>query len=434
MLRRNSGAVGTTIGTCRARRRNGLLYQIYEMTHAVVAPLRAASHVARVALNNPVNPWSYSYPARATSAALEVFEGLTRQYGRPDWDIDRIAADGVSVDVTRQTVQRKPFCKLKRFLREDRKPGELPRMLVVAPLSGHYATLLRGTVRTLVEDFEVYVTDWADARDVPLAVGPFHLDDYIRYIIEFLRELGPDMHVLAVCQPGPSVLAATALLSEDDDPCVPATVTIMGSPIDTRLSPTEPNRLAKTRPLSWFENNVILRVPFPHAGFMREVYPGFLQLTGFMTMNLDRHLTAHSTLYQNLVSGDGDSVAAHRKFYDEYLAVMDLPAEYYLDTIRVVFQEHQLAEGIMHCGDRRVDPGAIRRTALMTVEGENDDISGIGQTQAAHALCHNIPEHKRVDYIQPGVGHYGVFNGSRWRAEIAPRIRDFTRSNPTAGA
>ncbi|MGR8921544.1 MAG: polyhydroxyalkanoate depolymerase [Gammaproteobacteria bacterium] len=415
-----------------------MLYHLYELTHAVVAPWRAYSHFGRMALNNPANPWSYSYPVKAASAALEVFEGLTQRYGKPEWDITRVPVEGRSVRVEEHVVSRLPFCHLRRFRRDATELSErqrvAPKVLVVAPLSGHYATLLRGTVKTLVESFDVYVTDWVDAREVPLALGPFGLEDYVKYVLGFMRWLGPDLHVLAVCQPGPAVLAATALLAADDDPCQPATVTIMGSPIDTRKSPTEPNRLAKTRPLSWFENNVIMNVPFPHTGAMRRVYPGFLQLTGFMTMNLDRHLNAHKNLYQNLVAGDGDSVAAHRKFYDEYLSVLDLPAEYYLDTIRVVFQEHQLPEGQMRIDDRVVDLGAIRRTALMTVEGEKDDISGIGQTQAAHDLCVNIPADKRIDYIQPEVGHYGVFNGSRWRSEIAPRIRDFIHSNKKLGA
>ena len=415
-----------------------LLYHLHEMTHAAIAPWRAASHFGRLALNNPANPWTYSYPAKTASAALELFEGLTRQYGKPGWNIDEISGSGGRLVVEQSVVKRLPFCHLRRFCtapaEQGRKRRVRPKILVVAPLSGHYATLLRGTVRTLVEDFEVFVTDWVDAREVSLAHGPFSLDDYISYVLGYMRELGPDLHVLAVCQPGPAVLAATALLAEDDDPCQPATVTLMGSPIDTRKSPTVPNRLAESRPYSWFENNVIMQVPFPNPGFMRRVYPGFLQLTGFMTMNLDRHLEAHKNLYQHLVAGDGDSVSAHRKFYDEYLAVMDLPAEYYLDTIRVVFQQHQLAEGTLRFHDRGIDLGQIRNTALMTVEGENDDISGIGQTQAAHDLCLNIPSHKRIDYVQSDVGHYGVFNGSRWRAEIAPRIRDFIHSNPKSGS
>ena len=415
-----------------------MLYHLYELTHAAVAPWRAAAHFGRLTLNNPANPWSYTYPAKATAAALEVFESLTRRYGKPEFGIESVAVEGRQVRISEEIVAKKHFCDLLRMRRDDAdltaKERTAPKLLIVAPLSGHYATLLRGTVRTMAETFDVYVTDWHDAREVPLVHGAFALADYIDYVTDFMRLLGPDLHVLAVCQPGPAVLAATALLAADDDPAQPASVTIMGSPIDTRKSPTEPNLLAQSKPLSWFENNVISYVPFPHTGAMRRVYPGFLQLTGFMTMNLDRHLDAHKNMFQHLVAGDGDSVAAHRKFYDEYLAVMDLPAEYYLDTIRIVFQEHQLPEGKLTHRGRKVDLAAIRKTALMTVEGENDDISGIGQTQAAHDLCTSIPAHKRIDYVQPGVGHYGVFNGSRWRAEIAPRIRDFIRSNRTLGS
>ena len=388
-------------------------------------------------LNNPANPFSYTYPAKAAAAALEVFDGLTRHYGKPAFDIREVESHGHRIAISEEVVATLPFCQLTHFARRcptlpptKRAP---PKLLLVAPLSGHFATLLRGTVRALLPDFDVYITEWIDAREIPLQVGAFDLDDYIDYVLGFMRGLGPNLHVVAVCQPGPAVLAAIALLAAADDAAQPATVTIMGSPIDTRKSPTEPNRLAQSRPLSWFERNVIMSVPFPQLGVMRRVYPGFLQLTGFMTMNLDRHLNAHKELYQNLVAGDGDSVAAHRRFYDEYLAVMDLPAEYYLQTIQRVFQEHQLAEGTMIHRGRRVDLRAISKTALMTVEGENDDISGIGQTQAAHELCSNIPPHKRIDYVQPDVGHYGVFNGSRWRSEIAPRIRDFIFSNPSAG-
>ena len=414
-----------------------MLYHLFELNHAVVTPWRVAASMGRIFLNNPANPLSYTYPAKAASAALEVFDGLTRQYGKPEFGYTEIESHGHRYAIREAAAMRHPFCTLKHFERQPLGSAghkrKLPRMLIVAPLSGHFATLLRGTVRALLPDFDVYITDWTDAREVPVPVGSFGLGDYVDYVLGFIRHLGPDLHVLAVCQPGPAVLAATALLAAADDPCQPATVILMGSPIDTRRSPTEPNRLAKSRPLSWFEHNVIMTVPFPHSGAMRRVYPGFLQLTGFMTMNLDRHLSAHKNLYQNLVAGDGDPVIAHRKFYDEYLAVMDLPAEYYLQTLQVVFQEHQLAEGTLRHQGETVDLRAIHKTALMTVEGENDDISGIGQTQAAHDLCVNIPAHKRIDYIQPDVGHFGVFNGSRWKSEIAPRIRDFIYSNPIAG-
>ena len=414
-----------------------MLYHLYEWTHAAVKPWLAAASMGRVMLNNPANPLSYTYPAKATSAALEVFDGLAREYSKPEFGIREVSCHGGRIAITEEIVTLHPFCHLLHFKRDLSGLPErfqiAPKLLIVAPVSGHYATLLRGTVRALLEDFDVYITDWIDAREVPLKEGNFDLHDYIDYVLGFMRQLGPNLHVVAVCQPGPAVLAATALLAAANDPCQPATVIIMGSPIDTRKSPTQPNLLAKSKPLSWFENNVIMTVPFPNAGAMRRVYPGFLQLTGFMTMNLDRHLDAHKNLYQNLVSGDGDSVSGHRKFYDEYLAVMDLSADYYLQTIQKVFQEHQLPDGLLEHRGQRVSLQAIKRTALMTVEGENDDISGIGQTQAAHDLCFNIPAAKHVDYIQPGVGHFGVFNGSRWRAEIAPRIRDFIYSNRTLG-
>ena len=410
-----------------------MLYHLYEWTHAAAKPWRAAANLSRAMLNHPANLFSYTYPAKAASAALDVFDGLTRKYAKPIFGIDSVLCAGGRIAISEEIITRLPFCQLLHFKRDTSalpatRQGA-PKLLVVAPMSGHFATLLRGTVRALLEDFDVYITDWTDAREVAPAAGNFDLHDYIDYVLGFMGQLGPDLHVVAVCQPGPAVLAATALLAAADDPCQPATVTIMGSPIDTRRSPTQPNLLAKSKPLSWFQNNVIMSVPFPNVGAMRRVYPGFLQLTGFMTMNLDRHLDAHQSLYQNLVSGDGDSVSAHRKFYDEYLAVMDLSADYYLQTIQKIFQEHQLPDGLLEHRGQRVDLKAIRRSALMTVEGENDDISGIGQTQAAHDLCSNIPALRRIDYIQPGVGHYGVFNGSRWRAEIAPRIRDFIFSN-----
>jgi len=410
-----------------------MLYHLYEMNHAVIAPLRAVVNVNRFFLDHDWNPFADSYPGKVASAALEVFDRVTKQYVKPSFGIDTIDMAGRTVAVTEEVVHSLPFGELIHFRRDlDALPAGRPSdptVLIVAPLSGHYATLLRGTAKALIPDHDVYITDWRDAREVPLSVGRFDLDDYIDYVIDFIQHLGDDVHVIAVCQPGPAVVAATALMSAVDDPCVPSSVTLMGSPIDTRMSPTKPNELAMSKPLAWFESNVIMSVPFPNPGFMRRVYPGFLQLTGFMTMNLDRHLSAHHKLYSDLVVGDGDSAAAHRRFYDEYLAVMDLTAEYYLQTIDVVFQQHALPEGRMFHRDRKVETTAISKTALMTVEGELDDISGIGQTQAAHELFCNVPAGKQIDYIQGDVGHYGVFNGSRWRSEIAPRIRDFILSN-----
>ena len=412
-----------------------MLYHLHEMAHAAIAPMRVLVHTHRMYLESPWNFARETLPSKLTLASYEVFERITRHYGKPEFGIPEMSIRGHKARIKEKSVVRKHFCNLKHFEKVwQTKPERLhqPRVLLVAPLSGHYATLLRGTVKALLEDHDVYITDWRDAREVPVSDGRFDLDDYIDYVIEFLQFLGPNTHVIGVCQPGPAVMAATSLMSEDKDPAAPASMTLMGSPIDTRLSPTEPNRLATSKPLSWFEDNVIMQVPFPHAGFMRPVYPGFLQLTGFMTMNLDRHLDAHHKLFNDLVVGDGDSVQQHQEFYDQYLAVTDLTAEYYLQTIETVFQQHALPDGKMMHRGRLVNPGAIENTALMTVEGEKDDISGIGQTQAAHSLCKNLPESMKIDYVQKDVGHYGVFNGSRWRSEIAPRIRDFIRANNNA--
>jgi poly(3-hydroxybutyrate) depolymerase len=309
-------------------------------------------------------------------------------------------------------------------------------MLIVAPMSGHYATLLRGTVETFLVNHDVYITDWVDARMVPVGEGRFDLDDYIDYVISILHFLGGDTHVVAVCQPSVPVFAATALMEAADDPYAPRSITLMGGPIDTRINPTAVNQLAMHRGIDWFRRNVITKVPFPHPGVMRDVYPGFLQLNGFVSMNLDRHMDAHRNLFMNLVQGDGDSAQKHREFYDEYLAVMDLSAEFYLQTVETGFIRHSLTKGEMTHRGRPIDPGAIRNTALLTVEGEHDDISGVGQTEAAHDLCVNLPADKKMHYLQPGVGHYGVFNGSRFRAEVAPRIADFILSveRPQAAA
>jgi poly(3-hydroxybutyrate) depolymerase len=301
----------------------------------------------------------------------------------------------------------------------------------VAPMSGHYATLLRGTVESFLPNHEVYITDWADARMVPMALGRFDLDDYIDYVIEILHVLGGNIHVVGVCQPSVPVIAATAVMEAARDPFIPLSMTLMGGPIDTRSSPTAVNKLAEQRGIEWFRNHVITRVPFPHPGFMRDVYPGFLQLNGFVSMNLDRHIDAHKNLFRHLVEGDGDSVQKHREFYDEYLAVMDLSAEYYLQTVDTVFVRHALPKGQMTHRGNAVDLKAIERVALMTVEGEKDDISGLGQTRAAHELCSSLAADKKVHYEQKGVGHYGVFNGSRFRAEIMPRVSDFMRSSGT---
>ena len=364
-----------------------------------------------------------------------MFERVTRRYGKPEWGIDRVTVGGERVPVRVTTVWERPFCQLIAFrarLRASAAPAD-PKLLLVAPMSGHYATLLRGTVAAFLPNHEVYITDWEDARMVPLSAGSFDLDDYIDYVISMLHALGPDTHVIAVCQPSVPVMAAVSRMEAERDPYSPPTMTLMGGPIDTRLSPTKVNEVATDKGLDWFRRNVIAKVPFPHPGFMREVYPGFLQLTGFMTMNLDRHMDAHKALYFDLVRGDGDGAQKHREFYDEYLSVMDLTAEFYLQTVDTVFIKYALARGEMMHRGRPVDPGKIRNVALLTIEGENDDITGHGQTRAAHALCPNIPDERKAHYTQLNVGHYGVFNGSRFRSEIAPRISDFVLSHNGRG-
>jgi poly(3-hydroxybutyrate) depolymerase len=405
-------------------------YLAYEMTHAMLAPMRLGAKLTRRALEMPFNPFAAMPVARNMLAACEVFENVTRRYGKPEWAIKDTRLDGLVVPVREEIVYSKPFCNLLHFERDASVVGKRhdPKVLLVAPMSGHYATLLRGTVEAMIPEHNVYVTDWVDARDVPLAIGRFDLDDFIDTVIEFLQFLGPNTHVIAVCQPSVPVLAAAAVMAGRDDPCQPASMTLMGGPIDTRRNETVVNKLASEKSIEWFERNVISYVPFGNPGFMRKVYPGFVQLTGFMTMNLDRHINAHVDLFKHLVKGDHDSASQHREFYEEYLAVMDLSAEFYLQTVRTVFQEHALPNGTMRHRGEKVDCSKIRNTALMTVEGERDDICGLGQTEAAHDLCSSIPVDEKYHYVQPGVGHYGVFNGRRWRTEIQPRIREMIRT------
>jgi poly(3-hydroxybutyrate) depolymerase len=406
------------------------LYWLYELTHAALNPARAVADATRLAFRNPINPLYSTSFGKSVVAAAELFERSTRRYGQPEWRISSTLVGGERVPVRVESVWERPFCRLLHFGRVfERAPRrQQPRLLVVAPLSGHYATLLRGTVEAFLPNHDVYITEWRDARMVPLSEGMFSLDDYIDYVISILHALGGETHVVAVCQPAVPVLAAAALMDADDDPYLPITMTLMGGPIDTRVNPTAVNMLAQKRGINWFRHNVITKVPFPNPGFMRDVYPGFLQLHGFMSMNLDRHIEAHRNLFLNLVKGDGDSAQKHKEFYDEYLAVMDLTAEFYLQTVDTVFVRHALPKGEMMHRDRPVDPQQIRRVALLTIEGEHDDISGVGQTEAAHRLCVNLPPERQAHWLQPGVGHYGVFNGSRFRAEIAPRIADFILS------
>ena len=403
-----------------------MLYQTYELQRQLAEPVRLWANVFEQAYSSPYNPLSDTWFGKSVAAGAEIVSRLTRNYGKPVFGLKTTPVDGVDVAVNEEILLRKPFCQLLRFHRDTAKRH--PKVLLVAPMSGHYATLLRGTVEALLPDHDVHITDWADAREVPLTAGNFDLDDYIDYIIEFCRYLGPDVHIIAVCQPSVPVLAAAALMAQAKDPRQPKSLTLMGGPIDTRINPTVPNDLAMRNSMMWFRQSVISTVPFGYPGAMRRVYPGFMQLTSFISMNFDRHVNSHMRQFEHLVRGDDDPAEGHRRFYDEYLAVMDLTAEFYLQTIQIVFKEHQLPRGVWVSRDRKIDPSAIE-TALMTVEGELDDISGLGQTKAAHTLTPNIPGARRTHWEQPRVGHYGIFNGGKWREQIMPRIRAFIREN-----
>jgi poly(3-hydroxybutyrate) depolymerase len=404
-----------------------MLYQAYQVQSDVLTPVRLFAQAARGMF---LQPWPLigDHPLlRGAAAAFELVSRAGISHTRPDFAIKETVVAGRRVAVREEEVILHPFCTLLHFAKDTQV--KQPRILLVAPMSGHFATLLRGTVETLLLDHDVYITDWINARNVPLYRGRFDLDDYIDLVISFLRYLGPETHVIAVCQPAVPVFAATALMAADNDPCQPATMTLMGGPIDTRVNPTQVNALATAKPLEWFEHSVIETVPARYPGAFRRVYPGFLQLAGFMTMNLDRHVTAHFDLFKHLVRGDGQSADQTRKFYDEYCSVMDLPADFYLQTIKRVFQDHGLPLGTFQSRGRKVEPQAIHKTGLLTVEGEKDDICSVGQTVAAHALCPAIPPRKKIHHLQPMVGHYGVFNGRRWREQIYPRVRDFIRAN-----
>ena len=412
-----------------------VLYHAYELTHAAISPMRAAAQLGRDVAKSPFNPFASLYPARASAAAFEMFISATRRYGKPDFGITECLVGGVVTPVEQEIIVSLPFCDLVRFRRTSDAAIRRndPKVLIIAPMSGHYATLLRGTVAAMLPDHDVFITDWQDAREVPVSQGDFDLDDFTDYLIDFCRQLarnGGRPHVMAVCQPGVPMMAAAATMAASNDAARPATITLMGSPIDTSSNPKKPNELATSRNLSWFENSVIVTVPWPNKGFGRKVYPGFLQLTGFMTMNLDRHFDAHVGHYKDLIKGDGDSADAHREFYDEYMSVMDLTAEFYLQTIERVFQERGLATKTYKYRDQLLDLGTITDIPVLTIEGERDDITGLGQTSAVHGLLTSLPKSSKQHFTAKGVGHYGVFNGSRWRSLIQPRIAAFIRSNP----
>ncbi len=399
-----------------------MLYQMYEMQRLALQPMRAmVSGALSLMEDNPL----YANPVgRITTAALDSFEHTTRTFMKPAFGHIATVIDGEPVTVGEDIALHLPWCDLLHFKREAHRPADRT-LLIVAPMSGHFATLLRGTVKAFLPDHEVYITDWRDAKDMPLSESNFDLDDYIDYVRSFVEHLGPNTHILAVCQPAVPVLASTALMNADANAPTPRSITLIGGPIDTREAPTEVNSFAMKHDLAWFKRNVIHQVPFGNAGFLRPVYPGFLQLAGFMAMNIGRHMEAHWQMFTHLVDGDGEPLASKRAFYDEYRSVMDLSADFYLQTINVVFKEHLLPRGLLVSRDRQVDPAAITRTAILTIEGERDDISGLGQTRATHALTPHLDDDKHEHYEQPGVGHYGLFNGARFRNEIAPRIKAF---------
>ncbi len=407
-----------------------MLYQIYETQRALMSPFSEFASASAKLYDHPLSPFAHTPLAQRVSASFDLLHRLAKDYEKPPFNITAATVNGTEVAVQEQVAVHKPFCRLLRFKRFTDNPQALntmksqPTVLVVAPLSGHHSTLLRDTVKSLLHDHKVFITDWTDARMVPAAAGPFHLDDYVEYVQEFIRHCGEHVHVISVCQPTVPVLAAVSLMASRGEK-TPLTMTMMGGPIDARKSPTAVNNLATNKSFSWFENNVIFRVPpnFPGAG--RRVYPGFLQHTGFVAMNPDRHMTSHYDYFLDLVRGDDSNAASHRQFYDEYNAVLDMPAEYYLDTIKTVFQDFALVNGTWVVKGEPVRPQDIQHTALLTIEGELDDISGAGQTRAAHSLCSGIPGPRAFHYDAMGAGHYGIFSGRRWREAVYPEVRGF---------
>ncbi len=399
-----------------------MMYQLYQAQADLLFPLRQFARLG-VSLARWADCGTCTPPLmRHITAGLTMFADAVLTHARPSFDIDAVTVDGHAAAVTEEAADDTPFGTLLHF-RKDHALAQ-PRVLLVAPMSGHFATLLRGTVQVMLPEHDVYITDWKNARDVPLAESRFGLDEFVDHIIRFLRVMGPGSHVVAVCQPAVPALAAAAVMAEAEDPAAPRSMTLMAGPIDTRVNPTKVNELAKSRPIEWFDRHLISAVPWRFPGAFRHVYPGFMQLSAFMSMNLDRHIGAHFGQFRSLVGGDHVSAEAHRRFYDEYGAVMDLPAEFYLDTVRRVFQEHDLARGVLTWHGETVCPEAIRRMGLLTVEGERDDICAIGQTMAALDLCRRIPVNLKQEHLQTGVGHYGVFSGRRWAAEVYPRVRE----------
>ncbi|TWI65533.1 poly(3-hydroxybutyrate) depolymerase [Pseudoduganella lurida] len=410
-----------------------MLYQLHEMQRTFLNPLMQWAEASSKLFSNPVSPFAHTPFSQRIAAGYELLYRLGKDYEKPAFGIDNVTVKGKPVSIIEHVAVNKAFCNLIHFRKDlsdnERDALAQPVVLLVAPLSGHHATLLRDTVRGLLPEHDVYITDWTDARMVPLSEGAFHLDDYIYYVQDFIRHLGPDVHVISVCQPTVPVLAAIALMATNKDAKLPKSMTMMGGPIDPTKSPTAVNNLAVEKPFSWFENTVIYPVPPNYPGFGRKVYPGFLQHAGFIAMNPGRHAQSHREFYMHLVRGDDEPAESHRKFYDEYNAVLDMPAEYYLDTIKTVFQEHRLPKGTWEVGGQLVRPQDITNVALLTIEGELDDISGAGQTQAAHELCTGIPADMQEDYVVPQAGHYGIFSGRRWRELVCPKITAFIQQH-----
>jgi poly(3-hydroxybutyrate) depolymerase len=407
---------------------NSALYTLVEMYKDNMSPIRSAIQASQKWINSPYHPISYFAISRTSSAFLELLDRFTKDYLKPEFGIHRAMVGEKEYYIAEEVIIEKSFCKLLHF-RKFPNIHQLPKLLIVAPMSGHYATLLRGTVEACLPFFDVYITEWINARDVPIYEGGFCLDDFIDYVIEFMKELSPELHVMAVCQPAVPVSAAIAIMSADNHNSrnIPNSFILIGGPVDARVSPTKVNDYAKSKNIQWFENNVITRVPINYEGSMREVYPGFLQLAGFMSMNMKRHMGEHVKLFQHLVVGDDDSSEMHKKFYDEYLAVMDLPAEFYLQTIKNVFIDFSLPQGNMISKERPIKLEAISKPALLVIEGELDDITGIEQTKAAIDLCSSISSEKKMYHLHKGVGHYGLFNGSRFKNQIMPIIVDFVK-------
>ena len=406
-----------------------MLYQVYEMQRAMLAGAGAAAQMGANVLTNPANPFAYAGGGMVVASAMEVFAHAVEPRGKPAFHLETVELNGKTYEVEEEVAHRLPFGQLKRFVKSDGSNEGQPRILVVAPMSGHFATLLRGTVERLIPNNDVYITDWRDAKMVPMAEGSFDLDDYVDYVIEWLEQIGAGAHLVAVCQPSVPVYAAVCLMSEEKHAALPASLTMMGGPIDTRESPTSVNGMATNKPHAWFEQNAIATVPPIYPGAMRRVYPGFMQLGGFMSMNLGDHLMSHWEMFKHLIEGDEGSADRIKTFYDEYRSVCDMTAEFYLQTVDTVFQRHLLPLGEMTHRGHRVDPTKITDVALLAIEGERDDISGIGQTEAALEIATNLSADKKKYHLAKGAGHYGIFNGSKWRENIAPVVEDFIRKH-----